>query len=203
MAEETKTTNVIDPIEKALGKMTDKLESQIAVLNESAKKVLEGEYLTKAQLAEELASKTPEEKANLEAGGMLSAITDLKVWDIPVGEAAIGGFAAVFASELIDGFLINQSDQIKGVIKLVGAGAAVKWGGKVFGSTGSKALAILLAYDGIRSVLPIDTYAKKLADSISGAIPLGGLGGFKKNVEQTRKVTSGKGDYYAGLKGGM
>ena len=100
--------------------------------------------------------------------------------------------------------LIKQQDWMKGVVKLVGAGAAVKWGDRVFGSTGSKALAILLAYDGIRSLIPIDAWSKKAADTVTGMVPMGGLGGYKPDVENQ---AGGGGsnpprDYYADLYGG-
>lgn len=204
--EKTKDTAIIDPIEKALEKFGSKLGDQVAELNESAKKILEGEVLTRAQLAEELDSRQKnledtKDTADMKAGGFLDAVNRVEVWDIPVGQAALGGFAAVFASELIDGFLISQSDAVKGLIKLATAGVVVKWGSRVFGSTGSKAAAILLAYDGIRSLVPIDRWAKNVADAVSGAVPLGGLGGFKNNIEKLNRA--GSADYYAGLTGGV
>jgi hypothetical protein len=199
--EEIKDTQIIDPIEKALEKFGSKLGDQVAELSESAKKILEGEVLTRAQLAEELDNRQKtSDKADMKAGGFLDAVNRVEVWDIPVGQAALGGFAAVFASELIDGFLMSQSDPVKGMIKLATAGVVIKWGSRVFGSTGSKAAGILLAYDGIRSLIPIDRWAKNVADAVSGAVPLGGLGGFKQNIEGTRVNSA---DYYAALKGGM
>jgi hypothetical protein len=146
-------------------------------------------------------TKKAEDKAKMEAMGALSGITEFKVWDIPAGEALVGGFSAVFASEVIDGFLINQADWMKGAVKLAGAGAAVKWGGRLLGSTGSKALAILLAYDGIRSLIPIDTWARRGASAVTGALPVGGLGGFQPNA-QNNMARAGSRDYYAGLYGG-
>ena len=107
----------------------------------------------------------PEQTAEMEASatGMLGGITDTKIWDIPIGQAAVGGFGAVVGSELIDGFMAEQTAMAKGLVKLLVAGASVKWGSKLLGSTGSKAVALLLSYDGIRMILPIDEYANKLA----------------------------------------
>lgn len=184
--------DILEAINGGFVTVGSKLEAQMSELNETAKKVLD---------AKPEAVKSPEElataaaAANMEEAGFVGGITGFKVWDIPAGQALVGGFTAVFASELIDGFLIKQSDMIKGVVKLVGAGAAVKWGGRVLGSTGSKALAILLAYDGLRSIIPIDTWARRGATMVTSRVPKGGLGGFKPNVElQVRG--NGHGDYY-------
>lgn len=166
-----------------------KLDAQLAELNETAKKILEPSPEDVKTAAELKAA----EEAKLEQG-TVAGISEMKVWDIPLGQAALGGFVAVFASELIDGFLVQQGDMIKGVVKLIGAGAAVKWGGRLLGSTGSKAVAILLAYDGIRSLIPIDTWAKRSSSAVTGMIPGGGLGGFNKNVGGV--PNNGHGDYY-------
>ena len=143
-----------------------------------------------------------EETKTAEMHQGLEGISKMQVWDIPIGQALVGGFSAVFASELIDGFLVAQSSMIKGVIKLAGAGVAVKWGGRLLGKTGAMALAIILAYDGMRQILPIDEWAGRLAGGIK---PLtgGGLGGKAGmrggNVQQqANKVAA---DYYARAEG--
>jgi hypothetical protein len=190
----------LEAMDKGFTNVGSRLESQIAEFNETAKK-----YLVKPEdvLSKDELDKTSE-KAKMEAAGVLGGITEMEVWDIPVGQALLGGFVAVFASELIDGFLIKQGDWAKGLIKLAGAGAAVKWGGRFLGSTGSKAVALLLAYDGIRSLLPIDGWAKKGADTITSKVPAGGLGGFKKNAGEMNHGNNGRSeDYYADLKGGL
>ena len=193
---------ILEAMEKGFAdqetKIGSKLDAQLAELNETAKKVL----VPKAEdikTPEEL--KAAEDKAKLEQAAVARNITSFEVWDIPVGQALVGGFTAVFASELIDGFLIKQGDVIKGVVKLAGAGVAVKWGGRVLGSTGSKALAILLAYDGIRSIIPIDTWARRGATAVTSRMPAGGLGGFQPNVRET-PGNGHREDYYEALKGG-
>lgn len=191
---------ILEAMEKGFENVGTKLESQMAELNETAKKVLikPDDVLTPEQLKKE-----SEDKASLEQAGAVGSITGFEVWDIPVGQALVGGFTAVFASELIDGFLVKQGDMLKGIVKLVGAGVAIKWGSRVLGSTGSKALGILLAYDGIRSLIPIDTWARKGATMATGMIPGGGLGGFKENVGGAPAAGgNGHKDYYEALKGG-
>lgn len=151
------------------------------------------EVKTKAELE-------AEKEAELEQAGALTGITKMEVWDIPVGKALVGGFSAVVVSELVDGFLAAQSNTIRGVVKLVAAGAAVKWGGRLLGKTGAGALAILLAYDGIRQLLPIDEWAGR----VSGAVVTrtgGGLAG-KAGITNVGGNGRKEADYYEALKGG-
>ena len=181
-----------------------KLETQLAEFNESAKKIL----VPKPEDIQSAAEVKAEDKAQLE---QLGGITKLEVWDIPLGQALVGGFTAVVASELIDGFLAAQSNMIKGVVKLVGAGVAVKWGSRLLGSTGAKAVAILLAYDGLRMIIPMDEWANRLATGVSGVFPGQGLAG-RAGMKDIRNRPNAGGlpaggdgrvvrDYYAGLLG--
>jgi len=187
---------ILEAMDKGFGTVGSKLEAQLAELGETAKKVLVKPDDVKS--GEELRAEAQLEQRALEN------IWRTEVWGIPVGQAAVGGFVAVFSSELIDGFMEAQSDMVKGLVKLACAGVAVQWGGRLLGSVGSKAVALLLAYDGIRMVLPIDEWASKLASAISGAFPTGGLGGYKKtaNADVVKEASKVAGDYYAGLKGG-
>lgn len=182
---------------KGLTSVGSKLEAQFAELNERANKTLAPDAAKTPDVvksAEEVAAGA--EKAKLEQP--LAGITKMEVWDIPVGQALIGGFIAVFSSELIDGFLSAQSGMIRGVVKLVGAGVAARWGSGLLGSTGSKAVALLLAYDGIRSFIPIDEWASRLAGGIK---PLTGAGlGGRAGMERAAVNPGGNGhaeDYYA------
>lgn len=124
----------------------------------------------------------------------------MQVWDIPLGQALVGGFSSVIVSELVDGFLAAQSNTIKGVVKLAAAGVAIKWGSKILGKTGAAAMGILLAYDGIRMLLPIDEWAGR----VSGAVVTRTGGGLAGKAGMTN--TGGNGhkqrDYYEALKGG-
>jgi len=141
--------------------------------------------------------KKPE--AELEEAGALAGITSMEVWDIPIGKAIIGGFVAVVGSELIDGFLAGRGEMVLGITKLVAAGAVVKWGSGLLSKNGATAVALLLAYDGIRHVLPIDQYAHRLASGVSGVVTTRGLGGNKGSDTGNGKAAP---DYYEALKGG-
>lgn len=190
--EESKILAVID---KGLTNIGSKFEAQMAELNETAKKrLVPDEVKSSAEVAKEEA-----EKAELK---QLGGIMEFEVWDIPIGQAAVGGFISVFASELIDGFLVNRSDWIKGLVKLAGAGVAIKWGSRILGKTGAAAVGILLAYDGVRSLIPIDTWAERGSTALSGVAAGGGLGGFKSNVGAETRAAGVEEDYYAGLYGG-
>lgn len=160
-----------------------------------------GEKLPKAKEPDEVKTKEElEAAAELERGGALEGITSMEVWDIPVGKALVGGFSAVVVSELVDGFLAKQSNTVRGVVKLAAAGVAVKWGGRLLGKTGAGALALLLAYDGIRQLLPIDEWAGR----VSGAVVTrtgGGLAG-KAGLENTGGNGSKQPGYYDALYGG-
>ena len=139
---------------------------------------------------------TPAAPAKMEEkAGVLGGITEMTVWDIPVGQAAVGGFVAVLASELIDGFLAKQSLMTRGVVKLAAAGAVVKWGG-VLGNTGKKAVALLLAFDALRDIVPIDLWAQKAATAASGVVTQRGLvqGRDTSAVAQANQVVV---DYYS------
>ncbi len=150
--------------DKKIGKMPETVDSIWAKVNE--------------KLTEKPAEAKLEEKA-----GILGGITKMEVWDIPVGQAVVSGFVAVFASELIDGLLKitpTTTDRNKlmmgGVVKLAGAGAAVKFGKGLLGSIGSKAVALLLAYDGVRMLLPLDEWAGMAVTPIT-KLTGAGLGG--------------------------
>ena len=142
------------------------------------------------------------EEAIMEEGA-LAGIMKTDVMGVPLGQAAVGGFIAIFATELIDGLLPAQPPMVKGLAKLVGAGAMVKWGGKLVGREAAKIVALLMTFDAIRDLTPLDKWASGLANSVSGIIPVGGLGGQTGQgggaVRQAEQVVGG---YYEGLYGG-
>lgn len=165
--EPAELTNIFEAISASQVETNERLDQVSANLAEIPKAFTD---------AFEAAKPDPEDKAKLEKNGPLEGLSKMKVWDVPLGEALVGGFSAVFASELIDGFMVNQSAQTLGIVKLAGAGVMVKWGGRLLGSTGSKAAALILAYDGIRQLFPLDEMAGNLAGAIKSRTG-GGLAG--------------------------
>jgi len=171
------------------------------VLNNINKGILDFGSVLDTKL-EEFGKKLPAkiEEIEQEKAGALEGISSMKVWDIPVGQALVGGFSAVVVSELVDGFLAKQTDTVKGMVKLVAAGAVAKWGGRLLGKTGTTALVILLAYDGLRQILPIDEWASRLTGGVTKLTGggLGGRAGITNVVTQAQKVAA---DYYAAAEG--
>jgi len=154
----------------SIGEGLDGLGTKFSALNQAVAHLQE--TVTKPVAAEAAPKLTP--VAEMGAGA-LGGVTGIEVWNIPVGKALVGGFVAVFGTELIDGFMAAQSVQMRGVAKLVGSGIALKWGRKLLGSDGATAVGLLMAFDGIRDILPIDQYAKQLANKASGVVTQRGL----------------------------
>ena len=171
MAVETVPKSIEEALERGLEGMSTGLQKSLV----SPLAALAAKFAEKVEKAPEKAPEKPK-TAEMGQGGALEGITRFEVWDIPVGQALVGGFVAVFASELLDGFLAKQSGTVRGLVKLGAAGAAVKWGRGLLGSTGSKAVALLLAYDGVRSLLPLDEWASKAVAPIT-KLTGKGLGG--------------------------
>ena len=144
-----------------------------------------------------------EEVAEMASSGVLGGITGMEVWNIPIGKALVGGFVAVFGTELIDGFMASQSVQVRGAVKLVGAGIALKWGRKLLGTDGATAVGLLMAFDGIRDILPIDQYAKQLANMASGVVTQRGLASINDSraVREAEDVAgyAAVGGFYPGI----
>ena len=148
------------------------------------------------QLVAKFNEPKPEVAKLKEPAGIMEGITGFQVWDIPVGQVLVGGSIAVFATELLDGFLGKQRVEIRGLIKLVGAGASVKYLSKPLGGAASQALALLLAYDGLRDIVPFDTFVKGITAKISGVLPKRGLTqGNREALNEAESIVSGQGYY--------
>lgn len=184
----------------------------IAILENLPKKetvdtLLEGVQGLDARLAElgkPIEDPEPGPEAPLEAKGFLDDFMSFEFQGIPIGQAAVGGFAAIFASELVDGFMADNAAWQRGLVKLAVAGIAAKWGKRFLGSTGSKAVALLLTFDAIRDFTPLNSWADQLAEKISGTKTTAGLAGDTRNerkIDQPTRETK-QGSYYAMALGG-
>ena len=190
-----------------LAAMMDEMPDKKAFDNLIAK--VEGIDTKLATLGDHKSEKTEKvEVAELNRIGSLDEMMSFKVWDIPLGQAVVGGFGAVFATELIDGFMATSEPWKKGLVKLVIAGASIKFGKKFLGEKLSQGVALLLAFDGTRDLLPIDTWAQSLANKITGSVPAAGLASHKVELEALRSAASpsnsgtGRSSYYAAALGG-
>ncbi len=155
--------------------------------------------LMETQLADILKGKETKEVvvANLEESGLLAGIMNFEFMHVPVGQAVAGGFIAVLATELVDGFLSKQSVQMKGGVKLAGAWASVMYGKKVLGPTGSKVVAVLLTFDALRDLTPIDAWAAKLASMLTGVFPMAGLADKANRRDVNTQASQVANDYYS------
>ena len=160
------------------------------------------------KVAAKMAKPAPE-VAKLEAG-MMAGIKKMEIFDIPVAQVLGGGFVAIVASELVDGFLLAQTKQVKGIVKGIGAIGFAKFGRKipvVGGMAGT--IALLLAFDAARDLLPIDEWGAQIATRITGMLPQAGLAGPQNlTPEQMRKLTDVKArttgvGHYSGIVGRM
>jgi hypothetical protein len=154
--------------------------------------------LMETQLADVLKGKDKEVAvANLEEKGILDGVMSFEFMHVPVGQAVAGGFIAVLATELVDGFLSKQSVQMKGGVKLAGAWASVMYGKKVLGPTGSKVVAVLLTFDALRDLTPIDAWAAKLASMLTGVFPMAGLADKANRRDVNAQASQVANDYYS------
>lgn len=143
------------------------------------------------------------EEAKMEAKGWFDDIMSFEFQGVPIGQAALGGFAAIFASELVDGFMANAEKWQRGLVKLGIAWLAGTWGKRILGNTGGKAVALLLTFDAIRDFSPIDSWADQLAEKISGTVTTAGLAGNQSRGRETpANPKGGNNSYYAAALGG-
>lgn len=181
------STETIDPI----ADINDKL-AKLGDLGANVDKAL-------AEFGERLPVKAEPPAAEMEQGP-LAGIAKMEVWGIPLGKALIGGGIAIFATELIDGFMAAQAPQMRGIVKLVGAGASQMLGKRWIGAPTASAIALLLAFDGIRDLLPMDEFIHGITTRMTGVFTTAGLAGVtKRGNGGGAKATT---DYYSKSLGG-
>jgi len=188
---------------KQLDSVVPKLEAVDSILNRVNGLDAKLAELGKSEKAPSVPDPAPDAELRK---GIFDDIMSFEVWNIPIGQAAVGGFVAIFASEIIDGFMKNQQPWQRGLVKLGAAGVAGMWGKRFLGSTGSKAVALLLAFDAIRDLSPLDSWADQLAEQISGTVTSAGLagpqtGGKPLNVNAGARPTGGQ-SFYSQAMGG-
>jgi hypothetical protein len=124
----------------------------------------------------------PKEEPKAELGESVSTtvskVTGFEIYGVPVGGAIAGGFVAIFATELVDGYLKNQSAMVRGAVKVVGAGAIAKFLPKYLGKDLCYAVALLMAFDGFKNdIMPgLFGYATTWANKLAGTTTTAGLG---------------------------
>jgi len=128
--------------------------------------------LTKDELSQELRSFLDElgkrfeelEKQRWEGieQRQLAGIAGFQIAGIPFGAAAVGGTVALLTAEIIDGLLAGKNVP-EAFAKAIGAWAVKNWGARLVGSEAALDAAKFLAFDAVRSFVPIDEWVKKIS----------------------------------------
>jgi hypothetical protein len=188
-------------ITELMSKLQKNTESTASLAETIGMKFDEMSKVWTANLAE--VKKVSDTEAKLEEAGIMK----MKVAGMPVVGFAAGAFGAVFASELVDGLMINSSKTTKGLVKGAAAFAVWKYGnkipviGKVLNGQGKDILAVLLAFDAVRDLTPLDAWAAKVANKVSGVIPTGGLADQKGRNVRAAVAVKPANSYYAAAMG--
>ncbi len=95
----------------------------------------------------------------MEKVGALDSITNMKVFDIPVGQAAVGGLTAMIISALADMAMKPVRQQLgtrmgDTALKAAAAYAVNRWGKDLLGKDATKAAVIILAWEAFESFVP-------------------------------------------------
>ncbi|MBA7559165.1 hypothetical protein ES708_00779 [subsurface metagenome] len=121
----------------------------------------------KADIAEifakaEASTENKEEIEHEQLGGIMAT----EIMGIPLGQALIGGGVALIVSELVDGIIGGAVKERMGVewaealIKGGSAWAVKAWGPGILGAKAADTAALFLAWEAIRSIIPIDNWIK-------------------------------------------
>ena len=151
----------MNEIKEALGPLYDHIEQKNTELSESIK----------ADITEMLKAKEPDEvlkKEEVEEQQQLGGLAEVEIMGIPLGQAAIGGGIALLISELVDGIIGGTVTDRLGetwgpaLIKGGSAWAVKQWLPGVIGAKAADTAALFLAWEAIRSLVPIDEWIKDL-----------------------------------------
>ena len=181
-----------EDLDEVLGSFRSEIKSEI----EAAKPDLSGvatmediQKMLKPEVKEaEVVEKEEIAEHERTVGTMLDQVVGFEIAGIQVGKAVGGGFTAIFTSELVDGFAINQSANTRGFIKLAVGWGMVAFASRWLGKSFTGATALLLTFDAIRDLTPLDSWASQLADRITGQQPAAGLRGQTAQYDQTSGV---------------
>jgi len=141
-----------DHIEQKNNELSERVKTDIAGIFEDYNK----------KLAEK-----KEEKSEVEQK-QLGGLAEVEIMGIPLGQAAIGGGVALLISELVDGIIGGAVTDRLGetwgpaLIKGGSAWAVKQWGAGVIGAKAADTAALFLAWEAIRSLVPIDEWIKDL-----------------------------------------
>lgn len=147
---------------------------------------------------EEIVQKENADLSDSGIKGMFDSVTKFELIGLPAGSVLVGGSLGIIGTELVDGFLAEQSLQMKGLAK-IGAGiGTVIFGKKIIGKTAAIWTAGFMFFDALRDLTPLDSKLSELVSKITKVKTSAGLAdksNRRGNVqEQARRVA----DAYAG-----
>jgi len=101
-------------------------------------------------------------------------VRDIQILGIPFGEAVVGFGSALVVSELTDGLITPKlPTNVPAVaIKVGEAYAMSRWGHKIIGNGGARMATVVLGYDALRTVIPLDDWIRNAIAKITGMLPL-------------------------------
>jgi len=181
-----KATDLNDILESFSSRVKSDIEaakpdlSKVATM-EDVQKAFEAQAKPEVITKEEAETEIAEHEKSM--AGVFDQAINFEIQGIQVGRAAVGGFAAIFTSELIDGFATAQSANTRGFIKLGVGWAMVAFASKWLGKSFTGATALLLTFDAIRDLTPLNEWAANLADKITGTSVPAGLRGDTGNTK--------------------
>jgi hypothetical protein len=105
-------------------------------------------------------------KMELHQRGILSNFGGLRFGNIPVGDALIGGSAASLVSELTDAFTPGDNTVVSALIKIVAGNLLAGAFSGILGNNATSAARLLVTYDGIRDLIPLDSWIREILDPI-------------------------------------
>lgn len=132
--------------------------------------------LVDKQVSEILAKKETEEKKEEKSEveqKQLAGVMRTEIMGIPIGQALVGGGVALAVAELVDGLIgATVREKVGGrwaeaLLKGGTAWAVKSWGPGIIGAGAADTAALFLAWEAIRSIIPIDEW-------ISGVFKRGG-----------------------------
>lgn len=123
-----------------------------------------------------------EQSVLMEQRGLGGLVTDLDkaVRGLPLGSALIGGFSALFASEIIDGFVGRQNPMVNAAVKAGTVLFAGAFGRRFIGTTAFNVFAGLMVFEILRDFLPINQWVSQLTGAFGGRMGLQTYNGYQQ-----------------------
>ncbi len=135
----------------------------------------------------------PAAEAKLEQAAILGGIDKFTIAGVNVGAGLIGGSVALLTTEVVGG-LVPATGFTASLVKLLAAGALVRFGSGILGKTATTYASAFIAFDVARGLIPIDSWIADITGRFGGAQMKQARTPGPNVQEQANQVAS---DYYA------